>query len=112
MPPIGEYGVMKKLGFAVLLVVAAPAARADVPPPPGYVEQCQVAKVQKKGEFCTACSGSYYNDTEFCERRFSSDSRPWKFRCRTGGASVWTEIWCTPWTASEPPKLPKPVPKS
>lgn len=102
---------MKKLGLSVLLLMVVPEARADIPPPPGYVEPCQVSKVQKKDEFCTECSGSYYNDPDFCERRFSSDKLSWQLRCRTRGASVWTEIWCAPWKASEPPKLPKPVPK-
>lgn len=100
---------MKRWALSVLLLLPA-AARADVPPPPGYVEECQVTKVQKKSEFCTTCR-AYHGDIEACDRRFEADKRPWEQRCRTRGASVWTEIWCTPSKGKEPPKVPPPVPK-
>jgi hypothetical protein len=101
---------MKKLFLSFLLLLPA-GAQADVPPPKGYVEQCTVEKAQKKGEFCTACGGAYHGDRDFCERRFAADKLPWEHRCKTRGASVWTEVWCTPWTQKDPPKLPPPAPR-
>ncbi|MFO0573517.1 MAG: hypothetical protein U1A78_05940 [Polyangia bacterium] len=87
------------------------AARADIPPPRGYVEKCQVQRVQKRDEFCTPCR-AWHGDRNACSRSFLADTgRAWEPRCRTRGASVWTEIWCTPWTGKKPPRLPPPVPK-
>lgn len=100
---------MKKLSLCALLLLPA-GAQADIPPPKGYVEQCTVEKNQKKGVFCTTCS-AYHGDRNFCARTFSADKLPWENRCKTRGASVWKEVWCTPWTGKNPPKLPTPVPK-
>lgn len=101
---------MKKLSLCILLVFPALDARADIPPPKGYVEQCVVKKVQKKGEFCTACSADR-GDREICKRTFSQDNLLWELRCRTRSASTWKEIWCTPWVQQDPPNIPDPEPK-
>ena len=95
-----------------MLPHGVPQSRADRAPPPGYVEPCQVAKVQKKGEFCTPCR-AWHGDESACSRMFEADTRrSWQSRCQTRGASVWTEIWCTPWASGKkPPPLPQPVPK-
>jgi hypothetical protein len=84
--------------------------RADIAPPPGYVEECTIEKVQKKGEYCAPCQ-AWHGDTELCTRTFEGDKQKWSRRCRAGGASVWTEIWCTKWTGKDPPPVPKPKTK-
>lgn len=93
-----------------LLALLPRGAHADLPPPEGYVEACQVSMVQKKGEFCTTCTASY-GDPDGCARRFHADKRTWDHRCRARGASVWQEIWCTSWSSPTPPPIPAPVPK-
>lgn len=82
------------------LLLAAPVARADIPPPPGFVESCTVEKQKSAGERCEYCSGAYHGDTTFCERQFAG--QPLSRRCRTNGASVWGEVWCGDASAAAP----------
>ncbi len=91
--------------FAVLaslvaapLVVARPAD-ADVPPPPGYVETCTVEQQQTNGARCEACRAGY-QDANACATRFASTQL--RRRCRTSGASSWTEVWCENRIATDP----------
>lgn len=101
------------LGLALFLPgLGRPApSRADIPPEPGYVEQCTVEKVQKKGEFCSSCR-AWHGDRDVCDRTFGSDTKlKWKLRCHTRGASVWSEIWCAPWNGRNPPVIPQTPPK-
>lgn len=104
--------VRSRIGLAALFLLALSprAAHADLPPPEGYVEACQVSKVQKKGEFCTICPTTY-SDADACARRFHADKLAWEHRCRARGGATWAEIWCTRWSNSTPPQVPPPVPR-
>jgi len=83
-------------------VIWQPAsARADVPPPPGYVESCTVDKRQSETRsVCELCSGAYYGDTDFCDRAYAG--RSFVRSCQTRGASTWQEVWCDPAQPLEP----------
>ncbi|PKN54658.1 MAG: hypothetical protein CVU56_25375 [Deltaproteobacteria bacterium HGW-Deltaproteobacteria-14] len=76
---------------ALSLIALSSPALADVPPPPGYVEQCTVDKQQQEGEECVAC-GTYHGERDKCEKLYGEAG--YGKRCSTGGASVWTEVWC------------------
>jgi hypothetical protein len=77
----------------LVLAFAVPSlARADVPPPPGYVEQCTAEKQQGAGEECLSCGDAYHGDRDACDRQHAGNG--YARRCRTSGASVWTEVWC------------------
>ena len=67
------------------------AAAADVPAPKGYVERCTLEKQQRPGDECVACS-TYYAEADACEKQHSP--RGFARRCKTRGASTWSEIWC------------------
>lgn len=79
--------------------LVAGAAHADVPPPPGYVEECTVDLQQHADAVCEAC-GSYYGTVQKCPTQYAST--PFTKRCQTAGASVWTEVWCRPRTSADP----------
>jgi hypothetical protein len=84
----------------------AGVAHADVPPPPGYVETCTVEQQQTGGARCEACRANF-QDASACETRFASTQM--QRRCRTTGASVWTEVWCETRTHVDP-AVPAPTP--
>ncbi len=95
--------------LAALFLIDAPRitpSRADVPPPRSYVEECTVEKQQQKGEYCTYCGNNRVRRD--CDERFAASKLPWTRRCKTWGATRWTEVWCTPWTGKNPPKIPPP----
>ena len=77
---------------AVLLLASCAVARADIPPPPGYVETC-TAERQCPGQEVDRCSASF-RERDACARRHAGDG--YTLACRTRGASVWTELWCRP----------------
>ncbi len=86
------------LAFAALALtlttVTSSDARADIAPPPGYVEQCTIEKLQKDGTLtCESCS-TYFREADKCERQYAKTA--YKKQCRAGGASTWTELWCKP----------------
>ena len=66
---------------------------ADVPPPPGYVEQCTIEKQCKKEEEGDACS-AWHGDRDTCQKKHAQDG--FVFKCKSRGASVWTEVYCRP----------------
>jgi hypothetical protein len=74
------------LWLASLAILTGTAeAKADLPPPDGYVETCTVPQQQGVGEECVLCQATYAqacNVTGYTER------------CKGWGASVWTEVWC------------------
>lgn len=81
------------LSLVVLALTILPGiARADIAPPPGFVEKCVEDLVRKPGETCQTCDGSFSGSP--CEARYAGTQLSW--RCKTHGASVWTEIWCGP----------------
>ena len=69
----------------------AGAARADVPPPDGYVETCTLANKQTVTSECLACVADYSNFG-----RCSPLLSPYCYGkvCKTWGASAYTELWC------------------
>jgi hypothetical protein len=68
-------------------------AKADVPPPPNYVESCTVAKQCRPGEEGTTC-GTYHGEPDKCRKLHASDG--FVHKCNTRGASVWSEVYCRP----------------
>lgn len=77
--------------IAICLCVV-PQAFADVPRPNRGPETCTVALVQGADESCRECASSFQGPA--CEDLFAET--PLTFRCRRGGASHWTEVWCAP----------------
>jgi hypothetical protein len=87
---------MNSRSFALGLALASSIAfvgpaRADMPPPDGYVEKCTVANQETPATECLACgSGHFYNG------RCSKLLTPYCFGnvCQSYGATVFTEVWC------------------
>lgn len=77
----------------ILLASVPSVALADVAPPIGYIEKCTVKKQQKADEVCRWCR-TYFRKPKACQKRFKTTV--FKKRCRKGGASVWSELWCAP----------------
>jgi len=86
--------------ISLLAMSFAGAAHADVPPPEGYVEQCTVERQQSAESHCESC-GANFGEPERCVSQYAST--PFTKRCQTSGASVWTEVWCRPRAAGDPP---------
>lgn len=82
------------LVLTALFVYCTSPARADVAPPPDYVEQCTVANHQAPRTECVQCGEAYHGAPKACENRYTQAG--YSLACRTGGASVWQEIWCRP----------------
>ncbi len=83
-------------GIRLIFFAAALAplpALADVPPPPGYVEQCTIEKQCKPTEEGTSC-GTWHGERDKCKQQHTSDG--FVYKCSTRGASVWTEVYCRP----------------
>jgi hypothetical protein len=96
------------LGLGPALVVAltlslTTPARADISPPPGFVESCTMKAQSAGGKECLSCA-AFYGNSDHCEQ--SLESYGFSQGCRTGGASVWSEVWCRPGGSGG-----KPVPK-
>ncbi|MEC7984535.1 MAG: hypothetical protein VX278_05190 [Myxococcota bacterium] len=68
--------------------------RADMLPSKDFIETCTVEKQQKEKESCLSCGDAYFDDVDACKNRYASQG--YTKRCKTSGASVWTEIWCKP----------------
>lgn len=75
-------------------------ARADIPPPPDYVEQCTVEKQTAPGKTCVACNANFGNRTG-CQTQYGGEG--YAKACQSYGASVWTEVWCRGGTTPVPP---------
>lgn len=84
----------------MILVLIAQLAMADIPPPPDYVESCTVAN---HGEGCQSCS-AYHGGREACE---ALEAEGYVRRCKTRGASVWSEVMC-PGGPADGPDAPAP----
>jgi hypothetical protein len=87
---------MKMRYLSVALTVALSltlvgSVRADIPPPPDYVEKCTVANKQTTTSECLACSSGY-----FALNKCSGLLTPYCYSkvCQTYGASVFSELWC------------------
>ena len=85
--------------LGVVLGAALPlgAARADEPPPDGYVERCTLDKTCPLGQECVLCPADYRDYSRspgVCESNLGSLG--FKRQCKSWGASVWDEVWCRP----------------
>lgn len=111
---------MARLRTALLLAFGAhlwpSPARADAPPPPGYVETCVLEKQRQPGEECQWCN-TYAGGGG--SRKCVKELEPLGFRgrCSTRGASTWSELWCKPIgykpptrASAEPLPAPEPEP--
>ncbi len=88
--------------FAASVALLASSARADLAPPPNYVESCTIENAPKDQE-CHRC-GAFFGNRTWCSDELASYG--FSQQCRTRGASVWGEIWCRPKAATN-----KAVPK-
>ena len=84
------------------------AALADVAPPPGFEEPCSVEKQQLQDEVCQLCDGAWHGDPDKCAKDLSETA--FAQRCRTNGASTWSEVWCRKLSAQEQAQQPPPPP--
>ncbi|MBI5518079.1 MAG: hypothetical protein HY909_30190 [Deltaproteobacteria bacterium] len=77
--------------FAALFAVAS-LARADLPPPPGWVETCTVRRQQRRGEHCVFCVVGATTARESCPRL---RLQGYRLRCsaRRSGRSI-PQLWC------------------
>ena len=74
-----------------LLALLPASALADIPPPPGWVSKCTVEKQCRADEEGTTCAANHA-ERDKCEKSLAGDG--WVRRCKTRGASVWTEVYC------------------
>ena len=84
---------MKRLLLSLAVALLPAVAAADLPPPPNYVESCTVEKQCTRDEEGTACSANF-RERDKCSKALAADG--WVHKCKTRGASVWTEVWCRP----------------
>ena len=74
---------------SLVMVLMASTAWADVPNPDA--EPCSVADSSADGRTCESCSASY-EDPDECANQYAGTE--FTQDCTSGGASVWTEVWC------------------
>ncbi|MBI4703587.1 MAG: hypothetical protein HY744_20945 [Deltaproteobacteria bacterium] len=85
-----------RLGPPVLagIMLVAGRARADLPPPPNYVERCTPGFQQRPGEACEIC-GAWLDRGDVCGKKYAATD--FRKRCRTRGSTgQWDEVWCRP----------------
>lgn len=70
-------------------VLMGGSAWADVPNPDA--EPCSVSDSSSDGRICESC-GTSYEDPDACANRYAGTE--FTRDCTSGGASVWTEVWC------------------
>ena len=73
---------------ALTLSTLAPRARADIAPPPGFVESCTLQKQSRAGRECFNCS-AYHGNANHCSE--SLKTYGFSESCRSRGASVWSD---------------------
>jgi len=79
--------------FVLFAALAVPSfARADIPPPKDYVEKCTVEKQSGSGRVCHDCRSYFGNPPDYCAKVLGGGLT---YACKTYGASVWTEVWCS-----------------
>jgi hypothetical protein len=79
-------------------LAASRLARADVPPPPNYVETCTLAQQCPDGG--TTCSGHDESSVE-CAKSAAAQGK--EERCRSWGASSGVTVYCPPGSKPPPP---------
>lgn len=97
---------MKSLLVAGLVLMGG-IARADMPPPEGYVEECTVEKQSVPGLTCESCR-AWHGEMDACDKTLGVKGMTKK--CKSWGASAWDEVWCsgTP-TDKQPAEGPGPT---
>jgi len=84
-------GILGAMVGGIVFAMIGTTARADVAPPPGYVENCTLEKQSSADKECVECKASY-QDAAICEKTYTSQG--YAKACQSYGASVWAEIWC------------------
>ena len=82
---------MKTLLVACLVVFGG-IARADVPPPDDYVEDCTIEKQSAPGLTCDSCR-AWHGERDACDKTLGV--KGYRKMCQGWGASAWTEVWCS-----------------
>lgn len=105
---------MRRLGFllassSLMALIWSLPASGDITPPPGWVEECTIAKQQGRIETCVESPllamgdplvlldtrGNPAGSREAYFKKLAAEG--YVFRCKTGASgSFWTEIWCKP----------------
>lgn len=88
------------LATALALGSAALPARADITVP--GADTCTLEKQAKPGQECHMCR-AFYGNADHCPESLAAYG--FKQQCRSGGASVWSEMWCRAASPSAP-KVP------
>ena len=60
-------GILTATLGGIVLAMIGTAARADIPPPDAYVEQCTLKIQSSAGKECVECKASYA-DVTICEK--------------------------------------------
>jgi hypothetical protein len=96
-------------GLSLTALVCSGPVGADITPPPGWVEECTIAKQQGRIETCVESPllamgdplvlldtrGNPVGSREAYFKKLTAEG--YVFRCRAGtSGSFWTEIWCKP----------------
>lgn len=87
---------------ATLLLTTAAPSRADVAPPADFVETCTLERQASAGEECNACR-AYHGNHKHCPESLAAFG--FAKKCRSRGASSWSEVWCRAASPSAP-KVP------
>lgn len=82
---------LSRVFLVTALALLSSRASADIAPPVGYVEACTVERQRQSGEECVSCS-TYFGEADACMKKHAP--RGFAQRCRTRGASTWSEVWC------------------
>ncbi len=90
--------------IALTLLAWVGVARADLPPPPDFVEVCTPAVCPQGAG--VSCEGSFEGRVA-CE---ALEARGYVASCRTSGASVWTEVMCPAALSAPAPAAPNAPP--
>lgn len=77
------------LSAAVAVSASAPRARADVPPPAGYVEECTVERQCPGGRAC----GTFHGESN-AECAQAAKEVGMEERCHSWGATVGGSVFC------------------
>jgi hypothetical protein len=77
--------------LVLLVVLFVPAAASADVAPDRYVEPCTLEAMSAQHAGCEACRASL-REPSACSDAHASDAR--HQACRSGGVSVWTEVWC------------------
>ena len=80
-----------KSAIALAALALPAAALGDIPPPKDYVEMCTVEKACGKADEARGCR-RHVSEAEKCKAELAKDG--WTYKCRSAGASNFTEIWC------------------